>query len=69
MAQFERALIQERVRAGMRNARAKGRQIGRRRAAFDAGHARSLLAAGHSLAKVGAVLGVSASTVCRRLRR
>src|ERR1700746_2686389 len=29
MAEFERALIQERVRAGMRNARAKGRPIGR----------------------------------------
>src|ERR1700747_1793119 len=29
MAEFERALIQERVRAGMRNARAKGRRIGR----------------------------------------
>jgi len=29
MAEFERALIQERVKAGMRNARAKGRKIGR----------------------------------------
>jgi putative DNA-invertase from lambdoid prophage Rac len=29
MAEFERALIQERVKAGMRNARAKGRMIGR----------------------------------------
>jgi DNA invertase Pin-like site-specific DNA recombinase len=29
MAEFERALIAERVRAGMRNARAKGRRIGR----------------------------------------
>jgi DNA invertase Pin-like site-specific DNA recombinase len=29
MAEFERALIQERVKAGMRNARAKGRRIGR----------------------------------------
>jgi DNA invertase Pin-like site-specific DNA recombinase len=29
MAEFERALIQERVRAGMRNARSKGRRIGR----------------------------------------
>jgi DNA invertase Pin-like site-specific DNA recombinase len=29
MAEFERSLIAERVRAGMRNARAKGRQIGR----------------------------------------
>jgi DNA invertase Pin-like site-specific DNA recombinase len=29
MAEFERALIAERVRAGMRNARAKGKRIGR----------------------------------------
>ena len=29
MAEFERALIAERVKAGMRNARAKGRRIGR----------------------------------------
>jgi DNA invertase Pin-like site-specific DNA recombinase len=68
MAQFERSLIQERVRAGMRNARAKGRQIGRRRAAFDPERARCLLAAGKSLAQVGVALGVSASTVCRRLQ-
>jgi DNA invertase Pin-like site-specific DNA recombinase len=29
MAEFERALIQERVRAGIRNARAKGKRLGR----------------------------------------
>jgi DNA invertase Pin-like site-specific DNA recombinase len=29
MAEFERALIQERVRAGLRNARAKGKRLGR----------------------------------------
>jgi DNA invertase Pin-like site-specific DNA recombinase len=29
MAEFERALIQERVKAGLRNARAKGRTLGR----------------------------------------
>src|SRR5215472_8590896 len=29
MAEFERSLIQERVRAGLRNARAKGRRLGR----------------------------------------
>jgi DNA invertase Pin-like site-specific DNA recombinase len=28
MAEFERALIQERVRAGLRNVRAKGRRLG-----------------------------------------
>ena len=68
IAEFERELIRDRVRAGMRNARAKGRQIGRRRAAFDDGQARSMLASGHSLAQVGAALGISASTVCRRLQ-
>jgi DNA invertase Pin-like site-specific DNA recombinase len=31
MAEFEQALIQERVRAGLRNARAKGRRLGRPR--------------------------------------
>jgi len=36
MAEFERALIQERVKAGIRNARAKGRRIGRPRANVDA---------------------------------
>ena len=29
MVEFERALIQERVKAGLRNARAKGRRLGR----------------------------------------
>jgi DNA invertase Pin-like site-specific DNA recombinase len=68
MAQFERSLIQERVRAGMRNALAKGKQIGRRRAVFDPEQARFLLASGQSLAQIGAAFGISASTVCRRLR-
>ena len=29
MAEFERSLIQERVKAGLRNAKAKGRRLGR----------------------------------------
>src|SRR5271166_504777 len=36
MAEFERSLIQERVRAGLRNARAKGKKFGRPRALVDA---------------------------------
>jgi DNA invertase Pin-like site-specific DNA recombinase len=36
MAEFERALIQERVCAGLRNARAKGRRLGRPRVIVDA---------------------------------
>jgi DNA invertase Pin-like site-specific DNA recombinase len=35
MAEFERALIQERVRAGLRNARAKGVMLGRPRRLVD----------------------------------
>jgi DNA invertase Pin-like site-specific DNA recombinase len=35
MAEFERALIQERVRAGLRNARAKGKRLGRPRVVAD----------------------------------
>jgi len=35
MAEFERALIQERVKAGIRNARAKGKRIGRPRKLVD----------------------------------
>jgi len=68
IAEFERELIRDRVRAGMRNARAKGRQIGRRRAVFDPEQARFLLASGQSLAQIGAAFGMSASTVCRRLQ-
>ena len=36
MAEFERSLIQERVKAGLRNARAKGKKLGRPRAQVDA---------------------------------
>jgi DNA invertase Pin-like site-specific DNA recombinase len=35
MAEFERALIQERVKAGIRNAGAKGKRIGRPRKLVD----------------------------------
>jgi DNA invertase Pin-like site-specific DNA recombinase len=35
MAEFERALIQERVKAGLRNAKAKGKRIGRPRQDVD----------------------------------
>ena len=50
MAEFERALIQERVRAGLRNARAKGRRLGRPRVIVDA----SRIA---SSARSGTILG------------
>jgi DNA invertase Pin-like site-specific DNA recombinase len=42
MAEFERALIQERVRAGLRNAKNKGKKLGRPRVTVDASKIASL---------------------------
>jgi len=48
VAEFERETIRERVCAGLRNARAKGVQLGRKRAVFDREKARALRAGGAS---------------------
>jgi DNA invertase Pin-like site-specific DNA recombinase len=40
VAELERSLIVERVRAGLRNARAKGKRLGRPRVAVDSGGGR-----------------------------
>ena len=65
MAEFERALIQERVRAGIRNARAKGRQLGRPRLIVDASRIADLRARGDSWSQIQAKLGVSKGTAQR----
>jgi DNA invertase Pin-like site-specific DNA recombinase len=62
MAEFERALIQERVRAGLRNARAKGKRLGRPKVTVDAARIATLRAQGLSWAVVGERLGVSEGT-------
>ena len=62
VAELERCLIVERVRAGIRNARAKGRRLGRPRARVDAAEIRRLRAQGASWRAIGAALGVSAAT-------
>jgi len=46
VAELERSLIAERVRAGLRNARAKGRRLGRPRVTVDAERVVSLRAHG-----------------------
>jgi DNA invertase Pin-like site-specific DNA recombinase len=65
MAEFERALIQERVRAGLRNARAKGRRLERPRVIVDVSRVASLRARGDSWSQVQAELGVSKGTAQR----
>jgi DNA invertase Pin-like site-specific DNA recombinase len=64
-AEFERDCIRDRVKAGMRNARAKGRHIGRPRAVVDAARIGQLSAQGTPWAKIGRTVGVSARTVKR----
>ena len=48
MSEFERALIRERVKAGIRNAQSKGKRLGRPRKFVDAAQIATLRAAGHS---------------------
>ncbi len=67
MAEFERALIQERVRAGLRNARAKGKRLGRPRMHLDCARIATLRAQGRSLRDIAAELGCSRSLVHKTL--
>ena len=62
LAQLERSMIQERVKAGMRNAKAKGRQIGRVRKRNDA-LISSLLEAGLSFREVARIAKCSHGSV------
>src|SRR6201988_2543440 len=62
VAELERCLIAERVRAGLRNARAKGKHLGRPRSGVNAVEINRLRAQGASWRAVGAALGVSAAT-------
>lgn len=63
VAELERSLIAERVRAGLRNAKAKGRKLGRPRVVVDATRVTRLRASGLSWPKVARELGVSVGTV------
>ena len=67
MAEFERSLIQERVRAGLRNARAKGKKFGRPRAQVDAVRVAALRSEGRSWSQVCRTLNVSKGSAQRAL--
>src|SRR5215469_2014777 len=69
VAELERSLIAERVRAGIRNARAKGRRLGRPRVALDAHRIARLRREGASWRAVAAALGVSTTSAFLAVRR
>ena len=68
VAELERSLIAERVRAGLRNARAKGKTLGRPRVAVDAAEVARLRACGASWPSIARELGVSVGTVYQAAR-
>jgi DNA invertase Pin-like site-specific DNA recombinase len=68
VAQLERDLIRERVSAGIRNARANGKKLGRPRVKANLEEILQLKAEGHSLRKIAAKLGIGDGTVRDRLK-
>src|SRR5271169_4306162 len=65
VAELERSLIVERVKAGLRNARAKGKRLGRPKKIVDASKIAALRAEGLSWAKIAERLDVGEGTVYR----
>ena len=68
ISEFERSLITERVRAGIRNARKKGRRLGRPPLELDAARIARLRASGASLRAISGQLGISVGSIHRALQ-
>jgi DNA invertase Pin-like site-specific DNA recombinase len=69
VAQFERDLIAERVRAGIAHARAMGKRIGRPRVQIDVNSVTRLRQQGRSLREIARTLDIPVSRVRRALGR
>jgi DNA invertase Pin-like site-specific DNA recombinase len=67
-AEFERAMIRERVIAGVRRAQASGKHCGRPVVEIDLRPAIAMLNAGHGIKTTAKSLGVPLTTLRRRLR-
>jgi DNA invertase Pin-like site-specific DNA recombinase len=67
VAELERSLIVERVKAGLRNARAKGKRLGRPRMMVDVAEIGRLRAQGRTVREIAAELGYSRSLVHKTL--
>jgi DNA invertase Pin-like site-specific DNA recombinase len=67
MAEFERALIQERVRAGLQNARRSGKTLGRPRRIVDIGRISRMKAEGQSLRSIASKLDIGYGTTRKLL--
>jgi DNA invertase Pin-like site-specific DNA recombinase len=65
MAEFERALIQERVKAGLRHARSKGKRLGRPTIVVDRSRIASLRAQGRGWKAIAREMKLGVGTVLR----
>src|SRR5713101_908354 len=68
VAELERSLIAERVRAGLRNAKAKGKRLGRPRVSVDIARIGNLRSEGRSWAAVATEMGIGEGTARRAAR-
>jgi len=68
VAQLERDIIAERVKAGLRRAKANGKKLGRPKALVEVEALRGLRSEGLSLRQIGNQLGISRTTVGQILK-
>lgn len=69
VAELERSLIAERVKAGLRNARSKGKRLGRPCVAVDIKRITALRAQGRTIRHIAGELGLSRSLVHKTLTK
>ena len=67
VAEFEKSLIVERVKAGVARAKAQGKHVGRPRRDIDIDLARLLREQGHGYRRVAKMMGIPKSTLVRHL--
>ncbi len=65
MAELERDLIRERVQAGMKRAKARGKAIGRPKAYLDVDEVKRLIEKGHNVSQISKILNVSRASIYR----
>jgi DNA invertase Pin-like site-specific DNA recombinase len=69
MAEYERSIISERTRSGMRAAKARGKRIGNQKAYFDVKRATEMRSNGWGQLKIAKTLKVGVGTVNRWVHR
>lgn len=69
MSQFERSLIQERVRAGLQNAKRRGKRLGRRPVEVDLSEVASLRHSGGSWRVISQEMGISVGKLHKAFRQ